>query len=324
MRKFRILGSASLVLCLLAPLFARIKYAPVKAGQIVELTEKLGSDAEGQWKIKSGKATFVDGKTTGPKVKVITSEPGVLVVTCDIVRPRGVTISVHEIKVLPDPNAPKPADPPPATPPVKPAVPPPQPGPQHPPQVAPQEANAFDSMVPSGYMGDAVEGDANNPQNPPGLDVDDGNIDQPDSPPACTKITYRPKKLGWAALAYLPPDADPKKTWGETRGEDLTKRGIQSLRLMVRGVNQNSFLPKVQFKSGGNTAPTAPNRHSYQVTGPTIQLAEVWQPVCIDLRGQDLSNTFSPLTLVVTRANNPRGAVFYIDTVHFSPDPCQK
>jgi hypothetical protein len=179
-------------------------------------------------------------------------------------------------------------------------------------------------MVPSGYMGDAVEGDPNNAQNLPGLEVEDGNTDQPDSAPSCTKITYRPKKLGWAALAYLPPEVDPAKIWGETRGLDLKNEGIQSLRLVARGFRQNNSLPRVQFKSGGNTAPTAPNRHSYQVTGPTIQLGETWQPVCIDLRGQDLSNTFSPLTLVVTRANNPRGAVFYIDTVRFSNAPCQR
>jgi hypothetical protein len=43
---------------------------------------------------------------------------------------------------------------------------------------------------------------------------------------------------------------------------------------------------------------------------------------CLSLQNQDLHNVVSPLTIVVTRASNPDGAVAIVDRARFSQTPC--
>jgi hypothetical protein len=174
-----------------------------------------------------------------------------------------------------------------------------------------------DNFVPSGYQGDARDN-----SNPPVLMVQNGFDERPHTPPSCTRITYRPRRPGWAALSYLPANADPSGVWGTAPGTDYSREGFRSLRVWVRGVEGEQGFPAIQIVSGGNTAPGAPHPASYQVTGPTRRLTGEWREVCMDIPGP-WSNVFSPLTVVMTTANNPGGAVFDLDSMKFSAQPCR-
>jgi hypothetical protein len=173
-----------------------------------------------------------------------------------------------------------------------------------------------DNFVPSGYQGDARDN-----SNPPVLMVQNGFDERPHTPPTCTRITYRPRRPGWAALSYLPANADPSGVWGAAPGTDYSRDGFRSLRVWVRGVEGEQGFPAIQIVSGGNTAPGAAHPASYQVTGPTRRLTGEWQEVCMDISGP-WSNVFSPLTVVMTTANNPGGAVFDLDSMKFSAQSC--
>jgi hypothetical protein len=138
-------------------------------------------------------------------------------------------------------------------------------------------------------------------------------------------VEYKPGKVGWAAFAwqYVPAGS---MNWGEFPGVDLSRGGYKSLRLWARGdlAVSSGTTPKVQFKSGGNVAPTFDRRASYTVAGPTVALASSWQELCLDLQGRDLSNVVSPFTVVITRASNPKNAAIVIDQVTFSTSECRR
>jgi hypothetical protein len=119
----------------------------------------------------------------------------------------------------------------------------------------------------------------------------------------------------------LDANAQPNGRWGDTKGQDYSQRNYRSFRVFARGSSGGRF-PRIQFKLGDSTAPQSKYSASYSLAYPTVELSSGWQEFCFDLNGKDLSNVLSPLTIVITRGNNPSGAVFYIDTMHFSHDPC--
>lgn len=297
--------------------------AVIKPGEVVvlELNGKLGRDVQVDWKLESGKGE-VEGRARHTGGAIRARCPGRIVVVCRIVRvgaapreQRGEFLVAGEEKAETAAAQPVPATP--ARPPAPQPAPPSAVAPAPAAQPAVRGDIEADNFVPSGYQGDARA-----EANPPVLDVENGNTDRPHSPPACTKITYTPQKPGWVALSYLPGNADQAGVWGETKGQDYSHEGYQSFRVWARGVMREQSYPKVQFVSGGNTAPKAQYPASYQATGPTYRLNGEFQEFCIDVKAKDLSNVFSPLTVVLTSANNPKGAALYIDTMHYSSQGC--
>ena len=113
--------------------------------------------------------------------------------------------------------------------------------------------------------------------------------------------------------------------WGESPGADLSGGGYRSLRLWARGdlTASGGTVLKAQFKSGGNVAPNfKDNAASYFVSGPVQEITNDFREICLDLRGKNLSNTVSPLTVVVTKASNPKGAIIILDDIVFSTHAC--
>jgi hypothetical protein len=110
--------------------------------------------------------------------------------------------------------------------------------------------------------------------------------------------------------------------WGEFPGVDLSDRGFRSIRVWAKGDTSSGSAPRVQFKSGGNVAPkfVATNPASYSAAGPFVQLSSIYREYCLDLTGKNLRNVVSPLTIVLTRAGNPKGVVALLDDIVFSTE----
>jgi len=295
------------------------KEIPVNKKVPIEFDGTLGRDAEIAWRVDSGPATVSNSATRS--VELTATAPGKIIVACTVIFGDGRRNDYSAPLTAVGPTPPAPPAPPPssATPKQQDHVnPPPQP-----PQ-APMADIVVDGYVDSGFQGDAQE-DPNAPATGlAGLIVQNANTENPHTRAVSTKITYNPKRVGWAALSYLPGNADPAKGWGDTVGLDYSSRAFQSFRVWARGVRgpRDPSYPAVQFKSGDSTSPGAAYKATYQAAGPIVILTQAWREYCIDIAGKDLSNVFSPLTIAITRANNPNGAVFFIEDMHFSTSPC--
>lgn len=178
----------------------------------------------------------------------------------------------------------------------------------------------MENMVPSGYMGDAMA------ENNGAAVLDSGNNQGclPGSV-SCIRIDYTPANghVGWAAFAWQHV-LEGSDNWGQSLGTNYSAGGYRSLRVDAKGTpDESGIFPKVQFKSGGNVAPTyKDNRATYAVAGPTVQLRAQFQEYCLSLEGRDLSNTVSPFTVVFAKAGNARTIVVVLDDVRFSTQPC--
>jgi hypothetical protein len=272
------------------------------------------------WVVESGAGELVKGAS--PVVASFkATRPGPVVIVCVIRDPNGERRPTLRFTVQDVPAVARPATQAAATAPVPPTRPARQAAGN---QAAAGQAGAVDldvvvdSAVPAGWMGDAMadNGEAAT------LDAGESTRCRTDSP--CTRIEYlKPGKLGWAAFAWQRVP-EGSMNWGEFPGVDLSERGFRSIRVWARGDAAAGPLPRVQFKSGGNVAAkfAATNAASYSVNGPTVALSNAYQEVCLDLSGRSLRNVVSPLTVVLTRAANPKGTVVILDDISFSTTPC--
>jgi len=157
--------------------------------------------------------------------------------------------------------------------------------------------------VPSGWMGDAVSGNALRYR---------VCEDDPHSPPTCDEWSYDPSqgRQGWAAAGYQNPDSN----WGAQQGKDLSKRGFTQLTFFARGKSGGE---RILFKSGGHTTAGAAFPATYESTSGVITLTTRWTKYSIPLEGRNLSNTATALAFSVSRQLCPRGCVFYLDDATF-------
>jgi hypothetical protein len=287
------------------------------ANEIVTLEVDARADANTSitWILEAGKGEFV-GETLGQsRIRFRPTSTGdEVMVACLIKTPNGDFRPRVKLVVAGEPEiVKKPPDQTPAKNPVQEAK---------PPHAAPEDLyiDNIENMVPAGWMGDAME------DNGATATLDSGNtMGCYPGRPSCYRLEYKPGKAGWAAFAWQHVTSGTMN-WGEDPGRDLSAGGYRSLRIWARGVPSSSgALPKIQFKSGGNVAPkfNNTNRASYNVAGPTVPLTKEGSEFCLDLHGQDLKNTVSPLTIVVTKASNPNGAVAIFDRARFSRTSCE-
>lgn len=284
---------------------------------VLEVNVKPSANVSINWDAAAEGGSFDGPKNNVSKVRFVPSQSGTIIVICLIKEPgleQRVTTELRVAGTLAPaqakPEAPKPL-------PTKPSVnPPPAPAPAN--GVLP--LRSIPDIVVSGFMGDGMVENGASAKFDPGEDR--GCHAQGGQ--SCFRVEYTEKaKLGWAAFAwqYVTEGTD---NWGRTPGYNFG-RDYQSLRLWAKGQEDAGTLPRVQFKSGGNVAPefAAKNKPSHNVAGPTVRLSREWALHCLDLRGKDLSNVISPLTVVVTRASNPKGAIFWIDDVELSRETCR-
>jgi len=171
-------------------------------------------------------------------------------------------------------------------------------------------------MIPSGYMGDAMQENGATASIRGASDCHCGH--------GCYRAQFSPGKVRWAAFAWQRVP-EGSANWGEYPGANLSKGGYQSLRVWAKGEVEGGALPRVQFKSGGNVAPefASTNRASYSVSGPFVELTNKYEEYCLDLTGKDLSNVVSPFTIALSRATNQQDKISaLIDDVYFSPEGC--
>ena len=171
-------------------------------------------------------------------------------------------------------------------------------------------------MVPSGYMGDAMQENGATASIVGASDCHCGH--------GCYRLQYSPGRVRWAAFAWQRVPAG-SANWGEYPGANLSRGGYRSLRVWAKGELDGGVLPRVQFKSGGNVAPefASSNPASYAVAGPFVELTNKYEEYCLDLSGQDLTNIVSPFTIAVSRASNPQDKISaLIDDVYFSLEAC--
>lgn len=171
-------------------------------------------------------------------------------------------------------------------------------------------------MVPSGYMGDAMQENGATVSITAASDCHCGH--------GCYRLQYSPGRVRWAAFAWQRVPAGTAN-WGQYPGANLSRARYRSLRVWAKGELVGGVLPRVQFKSGGNVAPAfaSSNPASYAVAGPFVELSNKYEEYCLDLSGQDLTNVVSPFTIVVSRASNRHDKISaLIDDVSFSLQAC--
>lgn len=284
----------------------------------IELDRALRANESASWTVASGPGEIIPDRT-GARISFRATGEGRVVVLCVIRDPnqeRRVTLqfSVDGSGAAPPPVPPPSATGPPAPQPAR--VPPPAPPVQKraaSPDVLPLKD--IDLILPSGWMGDAMT------ENGETARIDPGETNNCRSGPTCYRIEYdKGGKLGWTAfgLQFVPEGAS--MNYGELPGMNLSDRGFRSIRVWAK----TATVAKVQFKSGGNVAPKFANTNgsSYSVAGPTVPLSTTYREYCLDLREKSLRNIVSPLTIVLTRAANPSGAVVFVDDISFSTTAC--
>jgi hypothetical protein len=278
---------------------------------LLEVNVTPDKDTKISWTVE-GPGEFASNTDNQSRVQFRPSKAGPVTIVCVISRPGGQDRPSVKLEI----TGPTTSEP------VRPRTTPNEhiPPPQH--QSGELLLSQMENMVPSGFMGDAM--DVNNGA----ATLDSGFSGQcrPESV-SCIKIEYKPQdgKVGWAAFAWQRV-MEGSQNWGESPGADFSHGGFRSLRVFAKGQpDLSGDLPKIQFKSGGNVAPGfySNNRPTYAVAGPTVPLTPAFKDYCVSLENRDLSNVISPFTVVLTKVSNAKGAIVILDSIRFSSEPCQ-
>jgi hypothetical protein len=130
------------------------------------------------------------------------------------------------------------------------------------------------------------------------------------------KVQYLPKgREGWAGLYWL----SPANNWGRIKGAGYDLKKAIKLTFWVRGERGGEKIS--EFKVGGVNGPY-PDTDAAAI-GP-IRLTKDWKQYTIDLKGKDLRHIVGGFMFVVKRAENVRGATFYLDEIVFVGDGKKK
>jgi len=165
-------------------------------------------------------------------------------------------------------------------------------------------ASIKNHYIPSGWMGDY--GDIK-------LDKASKEVskEDPQFGETCMKITYTAsasQNAGWAGLYWQ----NPANNWGEVDGGfDLSKP--TKVTFWARGEKGGEKIE--EFKVGGLMTGNFIDSDTAAI-GPVI-LTSDWQEYTIDLNGKDMSYIIGGFCWSTNTANNPEGAVFYIDEIKY-------
>lgn len=126
------------------------------------------------------------------------------------------------------------------------------------------------------------------------------------------RVDYKPSisGSGWVGRYWQ----NPADNWGDKEG-GLDLRGFTALTLFAKGEHGGE---RVHFFSGGIVGkPGDGYPDSLTKREITVTLDRTWQKYVIDLRGGDLSRVVGGFGWSASRADNPDGAVFYVDDIQF-------
>ena len=129
---------------------------------------------------------------------------------------------------------------------------------------------------------------------------------------SCIKVVYdvsdkNKNREGWAGIYWM----YPPNNWGIVPNGGYDLNGAKKCIFHARGEKGGE---KITFKIGG-----IPGKYgdSTEVFLSNITLTTEWQKYEIDLRGKNLSRIVGGFCLILTKANNPNGAVFYLDEIYY-------
>lgn len=151
--------------------------------------------------------------------------------------------------------------------------------------------------IPSGWIGDHRD-----------LSMDESHGDQPHSGSTSIKFVYAPKKFqgqGWVGVYWQ----NPANNWGsEKMGYDL--RGLTKLTFWARGEEGGEV---IGFSVGGIKGAYPDSCGQLPVN--RCVLTSGWKEYEVSLRGRDLSHVIGGFVWTASRAENPKGAAFYLDDI---------
>jgi hypothetical protein len=135
----------------------------------------------------------------------------------------------------------------------------------------------------------------------------------------CLKITYRPGGE-WGGIFWWPLNCGGSGTpdaWDRVRngtcGIDIFKVGnfsaVNRLTFWAQGSQGGEV---IEFNVGAADVLPSPGRSLGRVT-----LKPTWEQYEINLEGTDLTNAIGLFLWTAADVNNPQGAVFYLDDIHF-------
>lgn len=156
-------------------------------------------------------------------------------------------------------------------------------------------------FFPSGYMGDIVN-----------LVVCGGSTENPAIGNSCIRVDYDPVSpaaavAGWSGVYWL----SPPNNWGTVREAGYNLRGARSLVFMARGLRGGE---RVAFFMGGVGGPHPDSGSSPRLP---LSLGRDWAEYRIQLADIDLGHVVGGFALTLSRADNPGGAVFFLDAIRY-------
>lgn len=269
-----------------------VQLAPGQQAELSVDVSQSGSGLKVQWRAPQNKGHFTRPTDTLSTTFVAPTEPGQIDVACHI-ESNGETRVVHvPINVVDQPV--------PATNSIVTPI-----------NQSPQGAMDIEraSYVACGWMGDGEEGERY-------LRVQ--NIkEQTQFGSGYTKWSFRPGgKKGWLAVGWQLGDCN----FGDSKGLDLKARGFKRVSIWAKGVPDTATnnLPVIQFKAGGNTAPTKKFQASFSVASEFVTLSPDWQQYHLDVQKEDLSSVVSAFTFVLRSVDNPNGATFLLGNITYN------
>jgi hypothetical protein len=155
-------------------------------------------------------------------------------------------------------------------------------------------------FTPSGWMGDYGDLRYDEHYLPPGSRIKHAVI----------RIAYSAKATqnnGWAGIYWQ----HPANNWGSRQG-GFNLNGAKKVVFMARGDKGGEDV--AEFKVGGITGDYSDSGSA--AIGP-LALTKDWKRYEISLEGQELSSISGGFCWTMSRDENPQGAVFYLDDIHF-------
>jgi hypothetical protein len=130
------------------------------------------------------------------------------------------------------------------------------------------------------------------------------------SNPSCIKIRFNPSGKNWAGIYWQ----NPENNWGdfEKGGYDLT--GASKLTFMAKGESGNE---RVLFYVGGIKPGTRNGDSLGRNSIGYLKLTDKWKEYTINLKGKKLNHVIGGFGFSINKANNNKGATFYIDDIQF-------
>lgn len=124
------------------------------------------------------------------------------------------------------------------------------------------------------------------------------------------KIVYLPKgREGWTGVYWL----TPANNWGKIKGAGYDLSAADRLTFWARGEKGGEKITEIKM---GGIVGSYPDTDTASL-GP-LRLSKDWEEYSIELTGKDLRHIIGGFAFVLRRADNARGATFYLDEIVYS------